>query len=297
VLFFAAGNSNVSQMFHHLKSTAMTRDVSLNSQAWCDLVFNGKNRCYGAYEMRRGSSGRHLIATLIVTAAIVSALFAVRMYGKINAGGNDDTASMSTPVTMSVIDLSLPKPENLVTMEKPREVVKVKSSIVYTTVVIDKNARIEDEMLTMDNVNKSTAIVGHVNIDGDDDDPDAKDPNDVADPPHIIPVYVAPAVMDFAEIMPVYPGGDRELMRYLSENLKYPVADMEAGIHGRVQLRFIVGIDGSISDVSIVKSVSPNCDREAVRVVKSMTKWIPGRQNGKAVPVYFSLPVKFALVS
>ncbi len=95
--------------------------------------------------------------------------------------------------------------------------------------------------------------------------------------------------------MPSFPGGQAALMEYLSKNVKYPVVAQENGVQGRVVVSFIVERDGSITDVTIVKSVDPSLDREASRVVSSMPKWIPGAQNGQAVRVKFNVPVSFRL--
>lgn len=102
-------------------------------------------------------------------------------------------------------------------------------------------------------------------------------------------------IPEIIEVMPKPLGGDAELMRYLSSNLKYPTIAAENGIEGRVVLKFVVGKDGSISDVQVIRSLDPSCDKEAVRVVKSMPKWIPGMQNGHPTAVYFTLPVVFRL--
>lgn len=97
------------------------------------------------------------------------------------------------------------------------------------------------------------------------------------------------------EVMPQYPGGQIAMMKYIMENMKYPEQAMKEGIQGRVTVRFIVEKDGSISDVKPVLSVHPLLNKEAVRVVKSMPKWSPGKHNGKPVRVRFNLPVMFKL--
>jgi tonB family C-terminal domain len=102
-------------------------------------------------------------------------------------------------------------------------------------------------------------------------------------------------VFDVVEVMPQYPGGQIAMLKYLMENIKYPEQAMKEGIQGRVTVRFIVEKDGSISDVKPVLSVHPLLNKEAVRVVKSMPKWTPGKQNGKPVRVRFNLPVMFKL--
>ena len=102
-------------------------------------------------------------------------------------------------------------------------------------------------------------------------------------------------VFDVVEVMPQYPGGQIAMMKYIMENIKYPEQAMKEGIQGRVTVRFIVEKDGSISDVKPVLSVHPLLNKEAVRVVKSMPKWSPGKHNGKPVRVRFNLPVMFKL--
>lgn len=97
------------------------------------------------------------------------------------------------------------------------------------------------------------------------------------------------------EVMPQYPGGQIAMLQYLMKNIKYPEQAMKKGIQGRVAVSFIVEKDGSISDVKPVLSVHPLLNKEAVRVVKSMPKWSPGKHNGKPVRVRFNLPVMFKL--
>ena len=102
-------------------------------------------------------------------------------------------------------------------------------------------------------------------------------------------------VFDVVEVMPQFPGGQIAMMKYIMENMKYPEQAMKERIQGRVTVRFIVEKDGSISDVKPVLSVHPLLNKEAVRVVKSMPKWSPGKHNGKPVRVRFNLPVMFKL--
>jgi tonB family C-terminal domain len=102
-------------------------------------------------------------------------------------------------------------------------------------------------------------------------------------------------VFDVVEVMPQFPGGQIAMLKYIMENIKYPEQAMKEGIQGRVAVRFIVEKDGSISDVKPILSVHPLLNKEAVRVVESMPKWTPGKQNGKPVRVRFNVPVMFKL--
>lgn len=102
-------------------------------------------------------------------------------------------------------------------------------------------------------------------------------------------------VFDIAEVMPAFPGGDSEMMKWLSQNIQYPEIAEENGVQGRVIVRFVVGANGAISDPKVLRSVDPSLDKEALRVVSAMPRWIPGKQNGEVVSVYFILPVTFQL--
>lgn len=97
------------------------------------------------------------------------------------------------------------------------------------------------------------------------------------------------------EDMPHFPGGEPALMKYLSTHIQYPELAKESGIQGRVFINFVVEPDGSIDHVKVLRGIGGGCDQEAIRVVKSMPKWVPGKQRGKPVRVSFNLPVKFTL--
>lgn len=102
-------------------------------------------------------------------------------------------------------------------------------------------------------------------------------------------------VLEKAEVMPQFPGGDQAMMKFVSENVQYPEEAKEKEISGRVMVGFIVEKDGSISDVKIVKGIGGGCDEEAVRVVKAMPKWKPGKDKGKPVRVSYMMPFTFKL--
>lgn len=97
------------------------------------------------------------------------------------------------------------------------------------------------------------------------------------------------------EQRPQFPGGDEALVNFIKENLKYPLASFEAGIEGRVTIRFVISKEGAVTDVMVIRGLDSLCDQEAMRVVKMMPTWTPGRQSGKLVPVYYTLPVVYKL--
>ena len=121
----------------------------------------------------------------------------------------------------------------------------------------------------------------------------------------VLEEYVAPEVVEeevveqeifkIVEEMPAFPGGEAKLMEYVAKNVKYPQIARETGVQGRVYVNFVVEPDGSVSNVSVLRGIGGGCDEEAIRVVKNMPKWKPGKQRGMAVRVSYMLPVNFKL--
>ena len=114
-------------------------------------------------------------------------------------------------------------------------------------------------------------------------------------PPKPVEEEATDEIFVVVEQQPEFPGGTTALMKFLGDNIKYPVIAQENGIQGRVIANFVVERDGSISDVQIIRGQDPSLDKEAVRVIKTMPKWKPGQQRGKPVRVRFTLPVVFRL--
>ncbi len=114
-------------------------------------------------------------------------------------------------------------------------------------------------------------------------------------PPKAKKEEVTEEIFVVVEEQPEFPGGNTAMMKFLSDNIKYPVIAQENGIQGRVITNFVVERDGSITDVQVVRGVDPSLDKEAVRVIQSMPKWKPGKQRGSTVRVRFTLPVVFRL--
>ncbi len=102
-------------------------------------------------------------------------------------------------------------------------------------------------------------------------------------------------IYSFVQVLPSFPGGVKEFMNYLSQNLKYPAADKEKHISGKVVARFVVERDGSLTNIKIVRSPADDMSKEAVRVLSSSPKWVPGKQDGKPVRAYYTIPINFAI--
>ena len=170
----------------------------------------------------------------------------------------------------------------------------LKSSIKFTAPVIKKDEEVadEDQMKSQEELTESKVTISIADVQGTDEEGGVL----VEDLKQVVTeAPVEEEVFDMVEQAPQFPGGEAELMSWLVKNIRYPVIAQENGIQGRVICQFVVGSDGSVRDIKVVRSLDPSCDKEAVRVIQSMPKWIPGRQNGKAVSVRYTLPVIFKL--
>lgn len=278
--------------------------IDLTKNGWCDLIFEGRNKQYGAYKLRTQTGKRNVKA--IITIAILAALCIVLFY--IKAGYDAYQAAHAKNENITEISaLNQPKKkeakvERKVQVEEKKEVVKeVKSSIKFTAPVIKKDAEVkpEEEMKTQDQIMQTNTAIGALDVKGNSDQGEILKVTQRVETEPVKAEAPKPEVenkvFDVVEQMPSFPGGQGALMQYLANNIKYPVVAQENGVQGRVVVSFVVERDGSITDVQVVRSVDPSLDREAQRVVKSMPKWIPGKQNGQAVRVKYNVPVSFRL--
>lgn len=277
--------------------------IDLTRNGWCDLIFEGRNKEYGAYKLRTQTGKRNFKA--IITIAILAALCIILFYIKAGYDAYQAAHAKNENVT-EISALNQPKKkeakvERKVQVEEKKEVVKeVKSSIKFTAPVIRKDADVkpEEEMKTQDQIMQTNTAIGALDVKGNSDQGEILK---VTQRVETEPVKAEPKpevenkVFDVVEQMPSFPGGPSALMQYLSSNIKYPVVAQENGVQGRVVVSFVVERDGSITDVQVARSVDPSLDREAQRVVRSMPRWIPGKQNGQAVRVKYNVPVAFRL--
>jgi protein TonB len=263
----------------------------LNSEKWLALVFEGRNKEYGAYAQREDSSNRHLKAMLIITIVALGLIFLPKVITSVLP------AQEPVKITDSVTPIDLTPEQPVVRpVEVPPPTIKVIDAIKFTTPVITTDDKVvnddlapSQDVLINSNAAISIATVTTGNLDG-------VDPADLRDRNAIVGTSTSENTIPYhVEVMPTFPGGTAALMKWLQENMIYPAVAQELNIQGRVNLRFVVTADGSIDDVVVIKGLDPSCDKEAMRVVKKMPKWLPGKQNGNAVPVYFSLPVTFKL--
>jgi protein TonB len=173
----------------------------------------------------------------------------------------------------------------------------VKKSIKFTAPVIKKDDEVnpEEEMRTQDEIMKSKVAISVFDVINGSEEGDVLKAKQVLVTEVVKPREEETKIFTVVEQMPSFPGGEAALMQYLSKNIKYPPFAEENNIQGRVICTFVVERDGSVSDIRIARSVDPSLDKEAIRVVSGMPKWIPGRQNGQMVRVKYTLPVTFRL--
>lgn len=271
--------------------------IDLIDNSWVDLVFEGKNHSYGAYRLRKNTGKRNLASIIIVLVAIVVIMAAV--WAKI-AIENAMPKKVAITTDVELSQLAKKKKAKVerkepVKIEMEQKVVeKVKSSVKFTAPVIKKDEDVapEDELKSQDDLAKTAVAIGSFDVKGNDEAA-----GEVLKAKEVIAQEkpVEEKVFDVVEQMPQFPGGDAALFEYLSTHIKYPTIAEENGVQGRVIVTFVVERDGSITDVKVVKSVDPSLDKEASRVVAGMPKWIPGKQNGSAVRVKYTVPVTFRL--
>ena len=273
--------------------------IDLISNEWTDLVFEGRNQSYGAYKLRKTTGKRNLWALIIVALAAVLLYLGLQLQRMAEANKkveNTQAVALAKLNTEKKKEAKVEKKE-IIRQEPEKVVEQVKSSVKFTAPVIKKDEEVkEEDMIKLDEVEKSNKAVGAFNVQGNDEVGGevlkAKEEIKAPEPPKHVEEE---KVFDVVEQMPSFPGGNSALMKFLNENIHYPVVAQENGVQGRVVISFVVERDGHITDVQVARSVDPSLDKEAQRVVRSMPKWIPGKQNGSAVRVKYNVPVSFRL--
>ncbi len=247
-----------------------------------DIVFEDRNREYGAYVLRRyyGKRASTAFGIALAFAVLVLALpYIMRLF----EGMEDLNAKKASKVIATELGPppSLEKTPPPPKVNIPKQIEQVR--FIPPKVVIKP---VDEPELP-----KNT------------DPPKPPPPPDNTPGPDTT-VYVAPSapipppkptIYTYVEQPPIFPGGEDKLMEYLGNNLKYPSFARENDIKGKVFVTFVVNDNGKISDVKLLRGIGGGCDEEAIRVVKAMPTWKPGKQNGNAVPVQFNLPIQFQL--
>ena len=242
-----------------------------------EIVFENRNKEYGAYDLRKRYVATTSLSILVVVALSIAllAILSFTMERKSSAKTMESIFVIIKPDPSFLDPNKIKQPEP----EKPKP--EIFKPVYIEPVVVDK-------VDSTDNVLVATGSQDSVK----------NRPVDAiivpdADAGPVIPDEPAPSVI--VEEMPTFPGGTEALLKFISETIKYPEEAAINGIQGRVILRFVVSSDGSVKQVEVLRSIHPSLDQEAIRVVSALPKWKPGKQNGRAVPVFYSVPVNFKL--
>lgn len=272
--------------------------IDLISNEWADIVFQGRNKVYGAYQLRRGTSKRNIVSMIFVAAVAAVAYLGLAAY---NSYQEAQKAKFEVEMEASLLEAKkeakVEKKTETPKVEQVQKVEKVKSSIAFTPPVIKKDSEVkpEEEMKTQDELKETKTAIGAFDVKGNDEAGGTvlKAVEDIAAPEPPKHEEEQNKIFEVVEQQPQFPGGS--VNGWLADHIKYPVVAAENGISGRVVVQFVVERDGSVSQVKVVRGVDPSLDKEAQRVISSMPKWIPGKQNGQAVRSRFTVPVTFRL--
>lgn len=273
--------------------------IDLISSDWVDLVFEGRNKAYGAYRLRKSTTKRNILAMVAVVLLLIVAFIILTVKNFVD----EQRAKVAMTQVAELTNYKQPEKkaevkQKKVEVEPERVVERVKSSIKFTAPVIKKDEEVkpDEELKTQDELMSTKTAIGTFDVKGNDDaNGEVLKAKEVIAEPEPPKHEEENKVFDIVEQQPLFPGGPAALMKYLSEHTKYPVVAQENGVQGRVTVQFVVEKDGSISDVHVLRGVDPSLDKEAVRVVKSMPRWTPGKQNGITVRVNYRVPVLFRL--
>ena len=281
----------------------MAKDVDLTSKEWRDIVFEGKNKEFGAYVLRQTSPARHTKAIVWVLAAVaVILVLLILSVNDVFKRAEEEQIVTATEQEMTTFDaeefeeeiqeeeiFELPEPEEIIAPEE------VANSQQVTDLLIVQDEEIEEDkqVKNQEDIRENEAQLGTVDI-----TEGVNDLNKIEVKEQVIAEPVVddePLSIALVEQKPSFPGREAAMYTWLGNNIVYPPAASEEGAQGRVVVEFVVGKDGSITNVRVVRPRHPALDREAVRVVSAMPTWVPGRNNGQPVKVTYTLPVTFKL--
>lgn len=266
--------------------------IDLFGNDWLDVVFDQKNKTYGAYQLRRQSDSNTAKALLIAGTLFILFFLSPKIMSLIKGQHTvDDPVEIQVPVAIQpppAVNPEIPIPTKI---EPPK--VKEASVKFPPPIVVDRPVDADPVMIK----DLTVANPGQKTIDGD--------------PEGEIVIKVTPGegikqaaivednrVYDTfvpLESQPIFPGGMDKFYNYLSKAIRYPAMAQENGIQGKVFVSFIIERNGTLSDLKVDRKLGFGTDEEALRVLKASPKWIPGIQNGRPVRVRYNIPISFSL--
>jgi protein TonB len=254
--------------------------LDLLKNQWLDIVFEGRNKIYGAYEMRK-SNGKTTLRSLIIGGVIFTFLVSIPVLANFLPSGDDEEVLDQKITTVKLPPKEKPK-ENLPPPPPPPP--KVDQVKFVKPVVAKAEEVVEEPPKIKEIVDKK---IGAETVKGDPDaeltvEPVGNGPKDVVEEDNNI--YNTAGI----ELKPDFPGGMAKFYKYIGQNYQVPE---EEGLKGKVFVSFVVEKDGSLTDIKVIRDIGYGTGKEAVRVLRSCPKWNPGEQNGKKVRVLYSLPI------
>ena len=273
----------------------MTSHESVSQRDALDIVFANRNRAYGAYQLRReypATLGRAFVLGLLLIALLVLLPRIIAAF----EGLLPEEPITEVIACPTLINIEKPAPPPVVNTPPPPPA----PAIAYTPPVVAPDDEVpEEKPADVQTVLEDPRNVGSETVEGTTDVPPSLDP-----PNPGLGIVETPKPQDEDPVdpfavnkMPSFPGGEAEMFKWIYKHMNYPEMAKEAGTQGQVVLTFVVGKDGAISDIIVVKTPAGGnvLGNEATRVVRSMPKWSPGEANGHPVKVRFTLPIRFAL--
>jgi periplasmic protein TonB len=253
----------------------------INAPAFDDIVFEDRNKEYGAYKLRKKYNRTVIIALLIGILIIGTVIITPYLNAKATENRSRRTERQ---VEIKMEKLDQPNEQAPPPPPPPPPPTDVVQQQKYVPPVVVDSIKPEDvkQLMTADQAQTEVKNTEVVEV-----QQQVKEEVQEAEPEEIPFVVV--------EEMPMYPGGNDELLKYIAEHTQYPEVAKENNIQGRVVVRFCVTAKGGVSQVSVLKSVDPELDKESIRVVNTLPAFKPGKQGGKPVPVWYMVPITFSL--
>lgn len=284
----------------------MAKDVDLSSKQWCDIVFEGKNKEYGAYVLRTTSVSRHNKAVLYVILGAAAIVLFLIGYVSVFQSSEEEGADASTEQEMVALAgdqaEEVEEEEIEVVYEQPEEEIiqpeEVANEQRVTDLLITQDDQFDEskQVKSVDETKDNEAQFGAQDItEGTNDLNKQTIVNEVIETAPAAPEPEKVYTIAMVEQKPEFPGGEQAMYKWLGDHISYPAQASEEGVQGRVVVEFDVSKTGAIENVRVVRGRHPALDKEAVRLVKSMPKWQPGRNNGQPVKVTYTLPISFKL--
>lgn len=254
--------------------------LDLFKRQWIDIVFEGKNKAYGAYELRQ-ENPKTTIRSLVIGGVIFGlAIFAPILINMI-PNGEDENANLNQKIVTIKLPPKEEQPKDLPPPPPPPPKV---DQVKFVKPVVAKTEEIVEEPPKVEEIKDKK--LGDETIKGDPDAPLTVEP--VGNGPSVVEedntIYNTAGI----EVKPDFPGGLDKFYKFIGKNFQVPE---EEGLKGRVFVTFVVEKDGSLTDIKVIRDIGYGTGKEAIRVLKSCPRWNPGEQNGKKVRVLYSLPI------